>query len=112
MKLHISNSAVPGDGSEPAWFVVLPLPGRTEVSAAGTPITHDMVVASLLRHGRTVFELDTRTAQPVQGQVTGAQAAQHLDGPLPPFRQHWWQRARGPVTGSGYAGPERRGQQS
>lgn len=55
MKLHVSHSA----GPDPDWFVVLPLPGRTRTSVAGTPITHEMAVESLLNAGRTVIELDT-----------------------------------------------------
>lgn len=59
MKLHISHSARQSD--DPAdvdWFVILPLPGETEMSVAGTEITHEMAVQSLRDAGRAVFEID------------------------------------------------------
>jgi hypothetical protein len=96
MKLHISHGADPGDGSEPDWFVVLPLPGRTETYAAGLPVTHEMAVESLLRAGRAVFELDTGTGK-----------ASRVS-PDPQARRGWGRRKN--VSTSGYTGPERRGQ--
>lgn len=54
MKLRISHGAGPDD-----WFVVRPLEGQATTSLAGTPLTHEMAVRSLLDAGRTVFELDT-----------------------------------------------------
>lgn len=94
MKLHISHGADPGDGGEPDWFVVKPLPGQEMTSAAGTPVTHEMAVASLLHAGRAVFELDTGTGQ-----------AARISAETAPKRR--WRRPK-PVTGAGYAGPERR----
>lgn len=96
MKLHISHGADPGDGSEPDWFVVLPLPGQTTTSVAGTPITHFAAVASLLNAGRTVFELDTSTGK----------AFRVSPGPEP--RRRWHRRKN--ISTGGYTGPERRGQ--
>ena len=60
MRLHISHGAGDGYGGFD-WFVVKPLEGETETSVAGTPITHEMAVWSLLRAGRTVYELETGT---------------------------------------------------
>jgi hypothetical protein len=58
LKLRISHGADPGDGSDPDWFVVKPLDGHPSTSAAGTPITNDDQVTSLLAAGRTVYEID------------------------------------------------------
>jgi hypothetical protein len=55
VKIQVSHG---GDPENPAWFVVLPLPGTTRPSVAGTPITNEMAVASLVRAGRSVYELD------------------------------------------------------
>jgi len=54
VRVHVSHGA----GPDPDWFVVRPLPGETETSVAGTPITHEMAVESLREAGRAVFELD------------------------------------------------------
>jgi hypothetical protein len=58
MKLRISHGADPGDGSDPDWFVVKPLDGHTRTSVAGTLVTNDDEVHSLLAAGRTVYEID------------------------------------------------------
>jgi hypothetical protein len=51
--IHISHGAS-GD-----WFIVEPLEGETAQSMAGTPITHEMAVQSLLEGDRTVYALDS-----------------------------------------------------
>lgn len=61
MKIRISCGASMSDRNrydDRDWFVVHPLDGRTETSVAGTPITHDMAVMSLLAAGRPVYELE------------------------------------------------------
>lgn len=73
MKLQVSHGADPGDGTEPQWFIVLPLPGQVTRSAAGTPITNEMAVQSLLEAGRTVHEIE---AEPWQGYPSGHEARQ------------------------------------
>lgn len=63
MIFHISHGAMldPADPSKREWFLVKPLDGETHPSVAGPPITHVEAVNSLIRAGRTVFELDTET---------------------------------------------------
>jgi hypothetical protein len=82
MKLHISHGAGGGrpDFAGADWFVVLPLEGQTERSAAGTPITHEMAVSSLLGAGRAVYEVDLDACR-----VTRLEQ-------VPVRRQRWWQR--------------------
>ena len=53
MRLFISHGADPGD-----WFIVEPREGRTTRSVAGTDITPEMAVESLMAAGRTVYEVD------------------------------------------------------
>ena len=62
MIFHISHGARRSDSANDVdWFIVKPLDGETEKSVINTPITHVDAVNSLLRAGRTVFELDTET---------------------------------------------------
>lgn len=59
MRIQVSHGAGSGRGSDDVdWFVVLPLPGQAKLSVAGTPITNEMEVESLLRAGRTVYEVE------------------------------------------------------
>ena len=59
MKLYISHGARRSDDPDDVdWFVVKPMPGDTETSVAGTPITNNMAVTSLIRAGREVYELE------------------------------------------------------
>lgn len=60
MKLHISHGA-DNDPLPRDWFVVKPLEGQTAPAVAGTWITHDMAVRSLLDAGRAVYEIDLST---------------------------------------------------
>lgn len=61
MIFHISHGARRSDiGSDVDWFLVKPLDGETQTVPGGT-LTHVDAVNSLLRAGRTVFELDTET---------------------------------------------------
>lgn len=72
MKIRISHGAQEAMG--PDWFVVHPLEDRTQVSVAGTPITHDMAVMSLLSAGRAVYELelpDDAEYDPRMGMASG-----------------------------------------
>jgi hypothetical protein len=59
MKLHISHGAGDEHGNFD-WFVVEPLEGQTKKSIIDTDITHDMAIQSLLRAGRSVFEVDIK----------------------------------------------------
>lgn len=52
--IYLSHSA---DRDDPQWFIVEPRPGHTATSAAGTPITPEMAISSLVKAGRTVIEL-------------------------------------------------------
>ena len=56
MKIRVSQGAMNTTGRD--WFVVHPLDGQTRVSVAGTLITHDMEVMSLLSAGRAVYEME------------------------------------------------------
>ncbi len=55
MRLYISHGADPDD---PDWFIVEPREGNTRTSVAGTEITPEMEIGSLLRARRTVYQLD------------------------------------------------------
>lgn len=74
MKIQVSHSATKADGTV-SWFVVQPLPGETEASVLGTPITNEMAVQSLLQAGRSVCEVDVR---PWQGRESGQAAREAL----------------------------------